>query len=149
MPAIKEKKKAPHFDNTKSDKSFASRWKYERLFEKGYLAVPALFLRHYAQLKPYSLTSGEALFVLHLMEFKWDSKAPFPAYRTLAARMGVSDKMARRHAQSLEVKGYLKRKKRKGTTNRFDLNPLFGAVLKAVQKDKKGLRRARKGENES
>ena len=129
-------------DNTQSKRSYASRWKYERLFEKGYLVVPTLFLRHYAQLKPYSLTSGEALFVLHLMEFKWDSDAPFPAYKTLAARMGISDKMARRHAKSLEEKGYLKRRIRVGQTNRFDLNPLFGAVLKAVQRDKK-IRRTR------
>ena len=50
--------------------------------------------------------------------------------------MGISDKMARRHAKSLEVKGYLKRRMRVGQTNHFDLNPLFEAVLIAVQRDK-------------
>ena len=124
-------------DNTQPNRSFANRWKHESLFEKGYVVVPTMFLRNYAQLKPYPLTGGEALFVLHLMEFKWDVNAPFPAYKTLAARMGISDKMARRHAQSLEIKGYLKRRMRVGQTNRFDLNPLFGAVLKAVKRDKK------------
>ena len=144
MPARKTKIVA-FPDNTQSKRSFARRWKHERLFEKGYLVVPTLFLRHYARLKPYSLTSGEALFVLHLMEFKWDSDAPFPAYKTLAARMGVSDKMARRHARSLEIKGYLKRIMRVGQTNRFDLTPLFAAVLKAVQRDKKRRRTERTG----
>ena len=94
------------------------------------------------------LTSGETLFILHLMEFKWDSDAPFPAYKTLAARMGISDKMARRHAKSLQDKGYLKRRMRVGQTNRFDLNPLFDTVLKAVQRDKKKRRIERKGGNE-
>ena len=43
------------------------------------------------------------------MEYKWDERAPFPSYKTLARRMGISDKMARRHAQSLEAKRYLRR----------------------------------------
>ena len=117
---------------TSSVPTFAKRWKYEELFQKGYVAVPALFLHYYAQLKPFPLTSGEALFVLHLMTFKWDTEEPFPGYKTLAKRMGVSDKMARRHAQSLEIKGYLKRRLRVGQTNRFDLNPLFDALLDIV-----------------
>ena len=139
MPARKTET-TPLPKNNQPNRSFASRWKHESLFEKGYLVVPTLFLQHYAQLKPFSLTSGEALFVLHLMEFKWDHYAPFPAYKTLAARMGISDKMARRHAKSLEVKGYLKRKMRVGQTNHFDLNPLFDAVLKAAHTDKKRQR---------
>ena len=71
------------------------------------MPLPVLFLNHYADLKPFPLTSGEALFVLHLMEFKWDEENPFPGYRTLARRIGVTPKMVRRHAQSLEQKGYL------------------------------------------
>ena len=105
--------------------SYADRWKHEGLFRQGYLAVPTTFLRLYAELKPYSLTSGEALFVLHLMAFKWGEDAPYPSYKTLAKRMGVSTKMVRRYAQSLETKGYLGRRVRRGGTNRFDLNRLF------------------------
>ena len=105
--------------------SYADRWKHEGLFRQGYLAVPTTFLRLYAELKPYSLTSGEALFVLHLMAFKWGEDAPYPSYKTLAKRMGVSTKMVRRYAQSLEAKGYLGRRVRRGETNRFDLNRLF------------------------
>jgi DNA-binding MarR family transcriptional regulator len=117
-------------------RSFAKRWKHHELFAKGFVAVPTLFLHHYAHLKPYALTSGQALFVLHLMEFKWDSDAPFPGYATIAQRMGISDKMARRHAQSLELKKYLRREIRQGQTNRFDLTPLFDALMKAVEEEK-------------
>ena len=117
----------------KENRSFANRWHHPELFTGGFVAVPNVFLRHYAHLKPHRLTLGEVLFVLHLMEFKWDSNAPFPGYGTIAKRMGVSDKMARRHAQSLEAKKYLRREIRRGRTNRFDLSPLFDALLMAVQ----------------
>jgi len=45
--------------------------------------------------------------------------------------MGISDKMARRHAQSLEAKRYLRRVARVGATNQFDLTPLFDAIRDA------------------
>lgn len=122
----------PNNPRAKSNRAHSARWRHAELLDDGYVPVPVEFLRHYAQLKPYSLTSGEALFVIHLMEFKWDSNAPFPSYKTLAMRMGVSDKMARRHAQSLEQKGYLQRIVRVGQTNRFNLTPLFNALRAAV-----------------
>jgi Helix-turn-helix domain len=73
-----------------------------------------------AQLKPYSLTPGEAMFVLHLMQFKWDDAAPFPGYKRIAAQMGISHKMARTHAKSLETKKLLRREMR--------VSPLFDAL---------------------
>lgn len=121
---------------SQTPRSLTKRWKHEELFDLGFVAVPTLFLRHYAHLKPKRLTIGEAMFVLHLMEFKWDADAPFPGYATLAKRMGISDKMTRRHAQSLEAKKYLKRELRVGLTNRFDLSPLFDALLKAVHDER-------------
>jgi Helix-turn-helix domain len=122
-------------ETDQSDHAYVMRWKHAALFGKGYLVVPNLFLRYYAHLKPFPLNTGEALFVLHLMEYKWDSEDPFPGYKTLAKRMGISDKMARRHAQSLEIKKYLRRKMRIGQTNRFDLTPLFDALKNAIEQD--------------
>jgi len=127
----------PTIEAPESARSFVKRWKHKNLFDRGFLVVPTLFLHHYAHLKPHPLTPGEALFVLHLMEFKWDAKAPFPGYKTLAARMGISDKMTRRYAQGLEAKKYLQREMRVGQTNRFDLTPLFDALSKAVDQEKK------------
>lgn len=132
---------SPASELTESTRSFIRRWKHKNLFDRGFLVVPTLFLQHYAHLQPHPLSPGEALFVLHLMEFKWDADAPFPGYKTLAARMGVSDKMARRHAQSLEAKKYLRREMRVGQTNKFDLTPLFDALSKAVEQ--KRARRAK------
>ena len=117
----------------KKSRTYVDRWEHPELLQAGYLVVPAAFLRHYSRLTPYSLTHGEALFVIHLMEFKWDQAAPFPSYGTLARRMGVSTKMVRRYAKALEQKGFLQRVIRTGNTNRFDLAPLFNKLLKVVQ----------------
>ena len=116
-------------------RSYADRWKYPDLLKPGYLVVPSVFLRNYSKLKPNSLTHTEALFVLHLMEFKWDRNAPFPSYNTLADRMGISTKMARRYAHNLEEKGLIRRVIRIGNTNRFDLAPLFEKLLQVVRED--------------
>lgn len=95
---------------------------------RGYAAITRTFLHSYASLKPFPLTVGEALFVVHLFSYKWDEQHPRPAYKTIARYMGISDKMARRHAQSLETKGYLRREVRTAKPNRFDLRPLFRAL---------------------
>lgn len=126
-----------------NQRSFGARWKHLELFERGYVPVPIYFLEHYAQLKPFCLTVGEAMFVLHLMQFKWDENAPFPGYKRIAAQMGISDKMARAHAKSLETKKLLIREMRVSQTNRFDLTPLFDALNKAAAKSKK-LKRIQK-----
>jgi len=122
-------------------RSFVARWKHQELFAKGFVPVPIYFLEHYAQLKPFCLTPGEAMFVLHLMQFKWDEAAPFPGYKRIAAQMGISHKMARTHAKSLETKGLLIREMRVSQTNRFNLTPLFDALQKMVSVTQKKQRR--------
>jgi DNA-binding MarR family transcriptional regulator len=88
------------------------------------------------------MTNAEALLVIHLMRHKWDEAPPFPGFKTLARRMGMTATSARNHARSLEKKGYLKRQKRVGTTNTFDLTPLFQA-LERLQAFEAGERAAR------
>jgi hypothetical protein len=66
------------------------------------------------------------------MIHKRDERAPFPGYKTIAQRMGVSVKYARKIAVDLESKKLLRRVVRIGTTNRFDLTPLFDALAKHV-----------------
>jgi len=113
---------------SKPKRTFIERWKHEALFKRGFVVVPTFFLQHYADLKP-EITPGEAMFILHLMEFKWDADHPYPGYKTLARRMGRSEKAVQGHAQSLQIKGYLRRQLRRAETNKFDLNPLFDVLL--------------------
>ncbi|WP_395741301.1 helix-turn-helix domain-containing protein [Prosthecobacter sp.] len=118
--------------------SFEKRWAKE-LKSGGFVPVSAFFLENYHRLQPYDLTYGEAMFIVHIMQHKWDEKAPFPGYKTISKRMHVSPKSARRMAASLENKGYLKREMRIGTTNLFHLKGLMTALvaLKNVQEKSK------------
>lgn len=113
------------------DRKLAARWgRHESLFARpeGWVGVPDIFLRGHANLKPYSLTPSEAMLVLQLMAFKWTEDDPFPSYALIAERMGITTKQARRIAASVEGKGYLKRVGRIGTSNKFNLQPLFDAL---------------------
>jgi hypothetical protein len=107
------------------DRDLLTRWGGRpEILADGFVAVPTTFLKYLGTLRP-SLTPTEALFVLELMAYKWDERAPFPGYKALAERMGVSDVYARKLARTLQAKGYLKRLVRVGQTNRFNLQPLF------------------------
>jgi hypothetical protein len=107
---------------------FAKRWAKE-LEEDGHVQISTFFLENYHRLKPYPLTHGEAMFVVHLMQHKWGTEAPYPGYKTLAKRMAVSDKTARRLAKSLEDKKYLIREIREAQTNKFHVKKLIDALI--------------------
>ena len=120
--------------NRVTNHSLAARWGSLRLFDEGFVGVPASLVTRYAKL---GLSAGEFVFVLELMVFKWNEQAPFPSYHTLAHRMGVTTEMTRRHAKSLESKGMLKRLRRTGQSNVFDLLPLtttLNALLELEQR---------------
>jgi DNA-binding MarR family transcriptional regulator len=82
-------------------------------------------LEYAGRLQPFALTVAEALFVIHLMWYKWDAKPPYPSLNTIARKMGITPIYARKLARSLEQKGLLQRLARVGSTNAYDLNPLF------------------------
>ncbi len=120
------------------DRKLAARWgKHHNLFSRpeGWVGVPDFFLRGHANLKPYALTSTEAMLVLQLMAFKWTEADPFPSYARLAARMGVSVKQVQRTVRNIEAKGYLKRVGRIGNSNKYNLQPLFDALAAAQLQD--------------
>ncbi len=119
---------------------FAKMWAAE-LEDDGHVRISTFFLENYHRLKPYSLTHGEAMFIVHLMQHKWGADAPYPGYKMIARRMGVSDKTARRLAKSLEAKKYLVREIRQANTNRFHLTKLMAALVglkKTASMTKKG-----------
>ncbi len=113
-----------------SQRDIVTRWGGDpAIMASGYVAVPLEFLKHYAKRTPYCLSQAEAIFVIQVMAFKWDAKAPFPGYKTIAARMGVSPQYARKLARALEGKGLLRRITRVGSSNAYDLRPLFATVV--------------------
>jgi hypothetical protein len=116
-------------------RTVADRWTSE-LVKGGHVAVARTFLRNYSKL---NIRPNEAMFIIHLIDFKWTQAAPFPTYKRLAEYMGVSDKQVRRLAQSLQVKKLLHREVRQAKPNRFHLDKLFAALeeLKASGKARK------------
>lgn len=103
------------------------------IMSKGFVAVPVRLLMSYAALKPLCLTVPEAMFVVQVMAFKWDAKAPFPGYKKVAMRMGISEAYARKLARQLEGKGFLRRVARVGSTNGFDFQPLFEKLMRHAE----------------
>jgi DNA-binding IclR family transcriptional regulator len=102
------------------------------LTKNGWTPVSDDFLRYYGELYP-QISTGEAMFIIQLLSYKWDEKMPRPGFKTIARRMGISDNQARTYARSLEKNGYLVRVKRVGQTNRFDLTPMFAALEKEAK----------------
>jgi hypothetical protein len=108
-----------------------SRWT-PALTQGGFTPVSIFFLDNYHRLTP-RLSYAEAMFLIHLLRFKWSDEAPFPSLIKIAQQMGISTQMARHHARHLEKNSYLKRELRFGETSRYDLQPLFTA-LEVLQK---------------
>lgn len=117
----------------KKKKDIAKRWG-GKLTNEGFTPISEYFLKYYAQL-PKPITAVEAMFIVHIMMYKWDENYPFPGCKAIAKSMGVTDTTVRNYARSLEEKGYLKRIMRVGETNRYNLQPLFDAVEKKAQEE--------------
>jgi DNA-binding MarR family transcriptional regulator len=119
---------------TRSSSPIAERWGSDEVLHDGFAPVPIFFLKSYSLLKPYPLTTGEAMFALQIMSFRRTNYGrPFPSYKTLANRMGVSEKMARRYAKQLDDKGYISRIPRTSKTNEFDVSGLLRVLARAAK----------------
>jgi len=118
----------PPATSAKRKRRAADRWT-PNLIKGGYTPISNFFLERSHELKP-EITHGEAMFIIHLMSFKWDKEMPYPAYKTLAKRMFIKHAQARKIARNLEQKGYLRRHLRRSQPNLFDLAPLFAALEK-------------------
>lgn len=111
-------------------RSFADRWTPSIASSKNFTPVAGVFLDHYFAL---GIKHSEALFLIHLMSFKWGKKAPYPGIEALAAKMGVTPAAVRKYVRSLESKKLIVRMPRDEHFQRpFDLQPLFTAVEQAA-----------------
>jgi DNA-binding IclR family transcriptional regulator len=68
------------------------------------------------------------MFVIHVIRYKWDDRAPYPSLANIAKQMGISTTSARALARSLENKNYLRREGTPGRTNKYHLDRLFAAL---------------------
>ena len=126
------KLKVPDPQKRSHQRQVAQRWT-PKLAKAGWTPVSDIFLDSYAQLQP-AMTHGEAMLVVHLLRYKWDEAPPFPGLKTLASQMGITDTAVRKICRQLEKKGYLIRRARTGSTNRFRLEPLFESLEQVLEK---------------
>ncbi len=128
---------------TRGEQDVRKRWT-PKLVKGGWTPVSDFFLENYHRLRP-PLTTSEAMLVIHLLKHKWDERPPFPAYKTLAKRMGISITAVRNHARKLdEGKHYVKRMRQYAKPNKFDLTPLFDALEK-LRAEQRAARKAATG----
>lgn len=75
------------------------------------------------------MNSTEAMLIIQLLDYKWDSRAPYPTVKTIAQRMGLSQRMVRSALKSLEDGGYIHRDPMSsGGPNRYYFEGLFTAL---------------------
>jgi DNA-binding MarR family transcriptional regulator len=107
------------------------RWTPELVQSGGWTPIIDGYLDNYAEL---GISTGEAMFIIHLIRFKWTEEAPFPSFVQVAKRMGITDTAVRKHARSLEKRGFLIRVRRPGKKTRaFDLSPLFFRLEQCIR----------------
>lgn len=126
----------PEGEDKKHDRSVAARWT-KRL--EHFVPVSEYFLKNYHRLGgSKGLSSAEVMVIIHLMDHKWDSRAPFPTVGLLAKRMGVTDRAVRTAVKTLEDLGLLKRVYAPhGGPNRYQLEGLFQTLEKMMDEDLK------------
>lgn len=115
-----------------------SRWP-EKLANR-FSTVSSYFLENYHRLGTQSgsrgLSSTEAMLVIHILDFKWDSRLPFPTVGTLARRLGVSSRHVRDTIKTLEERGYICRiPKARGGANQYNMQGLYAALEAMMDTD--------------
>jgi hypothetical protein len=74
------------------------------------------------------------LFIVHLWQFTWTDRNPFPSLATVGGRMGVTRRQVRNYVHSLREKGHLRVTERtepgRGQiTSEYDFSPLIAATI--------------------
>ncbi len=104
----------------------------DQVLQAGFTSIPNLVLNHYAELR---ISPAEMMFTIHMWQFRWTERDPYPSLTTIADKMDVSWRQAHRYAKSLEEKGFLIIKSRQEpgrgqVTSEYDFEPLIQAVVK-------------------
>ena len=102
----------------------------EAILEAGFTTIPNLVLRHYGEL---GITPAEMMFIIHVWEFWWSEREPYPALSTIADRMKMSRRNVRRYVQNLRDKELLVVTERFNdagqTTSEYDFSPMIRGIL--------------------
>jgi hypothetical protein len=59
----------------------------DQVLQAGFTSVPNLVLNHYAEL---GISPAEMMFTIHMWQFRWTERDPYPSLTTIADKMDVS-----------------------------------------------------------
>lgn len=104
------------------------------MLEAGHTAIPNLALNHYSQL---GLSPSDMLFVIHVWQYWWTERNPYPSLAGIAERMGVSRRQLRTYVSRLRAAGYLIVRERTlpglgQVSSEYDFAPFLKAIVKAA-----------------
>lgn len=107
----------------------AARWT-DQLAARGYTPVVRAFVelacrRAGRKGGGLGLSPTQAMLIIQLISYKRDIRMPFPAIKTLAARLGVSDTTVRNNLDALARKKLIVKHLHRGFPTYYDLQPLF------------------------
>lgn len=93
-----------------SERAFTRRWG-GKVVDHGYTMVPQMFFALQAEL---GLTCQQAMVLLHLLDHWWltSTGLPWPSKKTLATRLGMSERQVQRLLTDLENEGLITRRSR-------------------------------------
>lgn len=104
-----------------------------------FTAISSYFLANMHRIGPEGgkgLTPSEAMVIIQLFSFKWDERAPKPALRTIATRLGLAVRTVRDIVKHLEGQGLVEREyNTEGGCNRYHFNGLFARLEALMAKD--------------
>src|SRR5215211_5329629 len=106
------------------------------LLEDGHTAIPNLVLNHYAKL---GISPAEMMFTIHIWQYWWTEKQPYPSLQAVADKMQISRRQVRNYAQSLKEKELLQVHERYvpglgQTTSEYDFTRFFQRILELAKR---------------
>lgn len=97
------------------------------VIQEGYTVIPNILIENYSSLR---LNPSEFLILVNLINYWWDAKRlPYPSVETLAERTNMSTRSVTRIITALEKRKFIKRIRRKHTSNVYSLEPLVSRLL--------------------
>jgi transposase len=124
-----------------AEKKFAVKWGKD-VQGFGFTQLPNLLLDNYCHM---GITALEAMFIIHLLEYMFTLKSPYPSYKTIGKKMGKSRNTIQYYARSLENKGWIVRRKRIGRQNAISLDRIiefFKFAIPYLNSNKGGIKKA-------
>lgn len=100
------------------DYKFSAKWG-EEASKHGFTQIPNVMIHCQKHL---GLKDGELAILCHLLSYWFSEEGEvFPSIETLAHRSGKAYSTIQKRLCGLETKGFIKRNKRQGTSNEYDL----------------------------